>query len=226
LCNKAVKADKITMIPYGADAITAGDVAPLADLNLRSGQFGVLIARPEPENSILEVVRAYSASRRAMPLVVLGHYSPEQNPYHAAVMAAASHDVRFVGAIYDKQVVGALRQHARFYVHGHQVGGTNPSLVEALGAGSPVLAHDNPFNRWVAADSARYFADASQCSTALDSLLADDGLIATLREQATRIHAERFTWQRILADYEALLEAWLPHTAAQTRTTPSMGQTS
>ena len=60
----------------------------------------------------------------------------------------------FVGAIYHQPLVQALRFFSRFYIHGHSVGGTNPSLVEALDAGSPVLAHDNKFNRWVAGKGA------------------------------------------------------------------------
>jgi len=66
------------------------------------------------------------------------------------VLAAASDEVLFVGAIYDKDVVAARRFYAKLYIYGHQVGGTNPSLVEAMGAGCAVLAHDNQFNRCVA----------------------------------------------------------------------------
>ncbi|MBL2382416.1 hypothetical protein ELJ13_30045, partial [Klebsiella pneumoniae] len=65
--------------------------------------------------------------------------------------------VRFLGPIYDKHVLSSLRLHCAAYVHGHQVGGTNPSLVEALGAGNAVIARDNRFNRWVAGDAAVYF---------------------------------------------------------------------
>ena len=72
-------------------------------------------------------------------------------------MAAASDEVRFLGAIYDPEQVQALRLHSRGYIHGHTVGGTNPSLVEAMGAGNPVIAHDNPYNRWVAQDCGLYF---------------------------------------------------------------------
>ena len=58
------------------------------------------------------------------------------------------------GAIYDQATVKALRYHARAYLHGHTVGGTNPSLVEALAAGNMVIAHDNPYNRWTAGAAA------------------------------------------------------------------------
>ncbi len=212
--ERVVAGKKITMIPYGADAVRDTDVTPLAKYDLQADRYGIVIARPEPENSILEVVQAYSNKPRAMPLVVLGNYTPEKNAYHKAVLDAASKDVIFVGAIYDKATVNSLREHSRFYVHGHQVGGTNPSLVEALGAGSPVLAHDNPFNRWVAADSAVYFNGREACAEMLDKLIGDDALISQLRTNARADHQRRFTWQQILAEYENLLLNWLPKTAS------------
>jgi hypothetical protein len=110
-----MSAEKLTMIPYGADRVDAADAGLLAPYGLSPGGYAILIARAAPENSILEVVQA-------------------------------------------------LRFHARFYVHGHQVGGTNPSLVESLGTGNAVLAHDNAYNRWVAGDAGVYFADESGCA--------------------------------------------------------------
>ncbi|QLG88211.1 DUF1972 domain-containing protein [Chitinibacter bivalviorum] len=201
---------KITMIPYGADRLDDINSDILARYDLKPNQFGVLIARAEPENSVLEVVQAYSKRPRGMPLVVLGNYKPDENPFHAQVLAAASDEVRFLGAIYEKSVVNTLRTGARFYVHGHQVGGTNPSLVEALGAGSAVLAHDNRFNRWVAADAGVYFGSVDECDVRLGDLINDSKLVEQLKLAAhTQFHA-RFEWQDILNQYEQLLLQWLP----------------
>ena len=198
-------AARTTMVPYGADRVTAAPTAPLEALGLRTREYGLVIARPEPENSILEMVQAWSRARRAWPLVVLGDYAPAHR-YHAAVRAAAGADVRFPGAIYDQDVVQALRHHARVYLHGHTVGGTNPSLVEALGAGSPVIAHDNVFNRWVAGEGARYFAaDSDGCARALATVLDDDAALEAMRQASYARHAEAFTWDRVLPAYEAVL---------------------
>ena len=204
-----VSQSKITMIPYGAEPVFQADVKLLDAYGLVPNNYGVLIARAEPENSILEAVQAFSCKRRNRKLVVLGKYEPENNAYHRAVMAAASDEVVFVGAIYEKPIVNALRHFARFYVHGHQVGGTNPSLVEALGACSPVLAHDNVFNRWVAGDAAEYFSDAASCSERLDQLFSDDGRVEEMRISARARFEKQFTWDRILREYEALLLKWL-----------------
>jgi glycosyltransferase involved in cell wall biosynthesis len=200
-------AARTTMVPYGADRIDHAPTTALDALGLTARHYGLVIARPEPENSILEIVAAWSRTRRRWPLVVLGGYQ-HGHPYHAAVRNAAGPDVLFPGAIYDEAVVQALRHHARLYVHGHTVGGTNPSLVEALGAGSPVLAHDNVFNRWVAGGGARYFANVDGCARAL-SVLNDDAALDAMRKASHARHAEAFTWERVLPAYEAVLEGAL-----------------
>jgi glycosyltransferase involved in cell wall biosynthesis len=204
-----VSADKITTIPYGADAVTSAPAEPVLAMGLVPGQFLTVIARAEPENSLLEIVQGFSAKPRGVQLVVLGNYQ-EDNAYHRAVKAAASPEVRFVGAIYDKTVVQALRFHSAAYVHGHQVGGTNPSLVEALGAGNAVIAHDNRFNRWVVGEGAMYFNGAESFARCMDELLADPTKLAMLRQYGLRRFNDAFTWPDVLAQYEALLTSYLP----------------
>jgi glycosyltransferase involved in cell wall biosynthesis len=168
-----------------------------------------VIARPEPENSLLEIVQGFSAKPRGMQLVVLGNYS-DGNVYHCAVKAAASAEVCFVGAIYDKTVVQALRFHSAAYVHGHQVGGTNPSLVEALGAGNAVIAHDNRFNRWVVGEGAVYFDGAEGFAKCMDQMAANPDILQSLRDKSVARFTEAFTWPDVLAQYESMLKQYLP----------------
>ncbi|WP_431284857.1 DUF1972 domain-containing protein [Humitalea sp. 24SJ18S-53] len=201
-------ADRITVIPYGADPLLSADPAPLGALGVTPHRYITFIARPEPENSLLEVVTAFSQRPRGVDLVVLGRLGDSR--YHDAVRAAASPEVRFVGAIYDTAIVAALRVHAALHIHGHRVGGTNPSLVEALGAGNPILAHDNPFNRWVAGPGMAYFSDTQGCAAELDRLLAPRADLAQMAAAARTRHAETFTWPAVLEAYEAVLAGWLP----------------
>lgn len=203
-----VSEKKITMIPYGSDVVEQANESLLSSYGLSPGGYAVLIARAEPENSILEVVRAWSRKHRNVKLVILGKYSQEHD-YQKTVMQSASDEVVFPGAIYEKPVVNALRFFARFYIHGHQVGGTNPSLVESLGAGNAILAHDNKYNRWVASDAALYFHDDDSCSTAIENLLSDNELLSKLKRASHSRHTELFTWDKVLSDYEALVSVWL-----------------
>jgi glycosyltransferase involved in cell wall biosynthesis len=200
------RASKITTIAYGAERVTAAPDDAVRALGLEPGQYLTLIARPEPENSVLEVVQGFSARRRGIRLAVLGKYS-ENNPFHQAVRAAASDEIVFVGAIYDKPVVQALRFHCAAYVHGHQVGGTNPSLVEALGAGNAVIAHDNKFNRWVAGAGAAYFDGADGFDRLLTGLIADPKITKALRAAAIDRYEAGLTWGAVLNEYEVLLKS-------------------
>jgi len=123
------------------------------------------------------------------------------------VMCAASDEVSFPGAIYDSAVVDALRLNCLFYVHGHQVGGTNPSLLEAMGAGNAVLAHDNPFNRWVVGSGAMYFHNQATCSAAIEQMLSDRTDLAALREANRQRARQVFDWTPVLNAYSNLLHS-------------------
>ncbi|MCU7890880.1 MAG: DUF1972 domain-containing protein [Candidatus Thiodiazotropha sp. (ex Ustalcina ferruginea)] len=203
-----ISGKKITVIPYGADLVEEANSGIVKGYGLEPNRYCLIVARSEPENSIREIVAAYSRRKRGHPLVVLGNYTPEKNAYHKSVMETAGDEIMFVGAIYDQEVVNALRFHTRLYIHGHQVGGTNPSLVETLGAGSPVLAHDNPFNRWVAGKGAAYFRDEDDCAMQLDRLGSGDAHIDEMRNASRRRHAEEFIWVKVLTAYQKLLSDW------------------
>ena len=206
---RIVSTDKITTIAYGADRVGNITTEPVTSRGLQPGNYYIVVARPEPENSILEIVSGFSSQRRGAKLAVLGHYK-DSNPYHRAVKGAAGDEVVFLDAIYDKPDVPALRYHALAYLHGHQVGGTNPSLVEALGAGNPVIAHDNRFNRWVAGEGARYFGDQQGFTAILDDLIANPGKLQAMAAASHQRYEQDFAWPRVLRAYEELLGQYLP----------------
>ncbi|MGF1481076.1 MAG: DUF1972 domain-containing protein [Cyanophyceae cyanobacterium] len=208
LC-RSVPADKIVMIPYGAERISQSNVSLLESYGLAPQTYALVVARPEPENSIWEIVSAFSAKKRGYQLVVLGNYHPE-NAYHHKVLQAASEEVLFLGAIYDPATVHTLRVHTRLYIHGHTVGGTNPSLVEALAASSPVLAQDNAFNRWVAGETAHYFSYEAKCMQKLNELLDDSAELEKMRKGSRKRYEQAFASNKDLRAYE---EMFLSHLA-------------
>ncbi|MGF1486524.1 MAG: DUF1972 domain-containing protein [Prochloraceae cyanobacterium] len=209
-----IKPEKITVIPYGSDPVIDADASLLNRYNLSGGEYALVIARAEPENSILEIVAGFSSKKRNMKLVVLGKYDRDNNSYQKQVLDAASEEVVFLGAIYDKATVQALRFYARLYVHGHTVGGTNPSLVEALAAGTPILAHDNRFNRWVAGDGASYFKDTAECDEQLALLLDNTDLLKKMKLASIDRYVEEFSEDKDLAAYEELFLSYLPEEKA------------
>lgn len=199
-----VRGDKITMIPYGAEQLADVPAMPLQSLGLEPKTYISVIARPEPENSLLEIVQAFSRRRRGCTLVVLGNYV-DSNPFHRSVLAAASDEVRFLGAIYDKAAVQAIRFHSLAYIHGHRVGGTNPSLVEAMGAGNAVIAQDNPFNRWVAGEQAKYFSSVDSLDGVLADLLSNATALEAMRAGSSARFQRGLTWNAVLSDYESAI---------------------
>lgn len=205
----AVDSSKVTVIPYGADAVHHADESVLEGYGLNPRGYALVIARPEPENSILEIVGAYSQRERGIKLVVLGKFN-SGNAYHQTVLKSASPEVVFPGAIYDRRTVEALRFHSRVYLHGHQVGGTNPSLVEALAAGNPVIAHDNQFTRWVAGDGAEFFTNDVHLAAIFDELLGDDAKLSQMSNASRKQHNEKFTQERVMNEYESLLLRFSP----------------
>ncbi len=195
---------KPVVIPYGSDVVRSGDPAPVRALGLRPGEYFVSIARLEPENSIMEIVEAFLESGTNMDLVVLGRMDPD-NAYHRKLRTIGRGRVFFPGGIYESDRVKALRFHARAYFHGHQVGGTNPSLVEALGAGNAVIAHDNRFNRWTAGPGQYYFGSMAQCRDHVARLAVDDVALSKAQAAARDRHAEAFQWHDVLGQYQELL---------------------
>lgn len=200
------RTEKITVIPYGSHMMFDTDVTLLEQFGLTAGQYYLVIARPEPENSILEIVEGFSARPRDTRLVVLGTYYPEKIAYHDLVLKRAGKDVKFLGPVYERHTVAALRAHARGYVHGHRVGGTNPSLVEAMAAGSPIVAHDNPFTRWVAGGAGLFFSNAAELDTILNQLDANPDARAALSAASRHRAASSFSQSVILSTYEQLLQ--------------------
>jgi rhamnosyltransferase len=145
--------------------------------------FMLVIARLEPENNLLAIVQAFrSLPQGAVDLVVVGGTTTPH--YRQALAPLAAPHVRFVGGIYEQEVLNELRSNCIAYLHGHSVGGTNPSLLEALASvRGRLICHDNKYNREVAGDEAQYFANELQLATVLKSLNQDTGRSAQPNER-------------------------------------------
>ncbi len=140
-----------------------------------SSKYVVVIARLEPENNVDMICEAFNASLRTdLELIIVGNVDTK---YFLDTLRATYFDlpnIHFVGGVYDQNLLNSLRQTATAYIHGHTVGGTNPSLLEALIAceGS-LLCHDNKYNREVSGDNALYFADVAELKECFKSLSID-----------------------------------------------------
>lgn len=145
-------------IPYGADVFDRPDERMLKQYGLLTHAYHLLVARLEPENNIAMIIEGQLKSGSPFPLLVVGNTNTVFGKYIRNKYA--SPQVRFTEGIYDNQVLNNLRHFSRMYFHGHSVGGTNPSLLEAMAAGALIAAHKNLFNQYVLKDNAYYFSDA------------------------------------------------------------------
>lgn len=194
-------------IPYGAAIVEPGSDR-LHEIGLAPGEYHLVVARLEPENNVHVVLEGFARSRSAQPLVVVGS-APYAEEYSARVRALAADDprVRLLGAVWDQDLLDQLYANARSYLHGHSVGGTNPSLLRALGTGAAVTAYDVSFNREVTAGHARFFSTPDDVAMAVD---ADDADLAGAQRRgaAGRAHvAVTYTWESVGADYIRLCES-------------------
>lgn len=195
------------LIRYGAPVLHDVDATPLAAHGLEPGGFHVAIARFEPENHVLEIVQGYRASQARLPLVVVGS-APYSAAYTQAVHAAVDGDprIRMLGGVWDEALLDALYAHARTYVHGHSVGGTNPSLLRAMGAGTATIAFDVDFNLEVLADDAWRFERADQLPAILAEVERDGAQVVARGDRARDRAARAFRWDHVTDDYERLAE--------------------
>ncbi len=192
------------LIAYGAPILAGTDPAKLAEVDVTPRHYHVAVARFEPENHVLQMVQGYVASAAREPLLVVGS-APYADEYTAAVRAAAGADprVRFLGAVWDQDLLNALYANALTYLHGQSVGGTNPSLLRAIGAGAATVAYDVVFNREVLRDDGVYFAGPADLAARLEAAEADvAGTLA--RGDRLRERARDYDWDDIAAAYERL----------------------
>lgn len=162
--------------------------------------YVLIIARLEPENNIRMALEAFrQLGRPDIDCIVV---APTTTPHYAAELASyASERIRFVGGIFDQAVLDELRGNCAVYVHGHSVGGTNPSLLEALArVGGSLVCHDNKYNREVAGPEARYFSDAGQLTDLLREWANAD--IARCPTRDARFHPDEIAdrYRRLFLD--------------------------
>lgn len=191
------------VIAYGGDHARLAPAKPYEGAPLPP-RYALALCRIEPENNVAMILEAFAAAPD-VPLVFVGNwnnsvYGRELRQRYASVPHLHLHD-----PVYDVGVLRTLRGNAALYVHGHSAGGTNPSLVEMMHFGVPILAYDCIFNRNTTEDQAHFFKDAAALHDALEALDAAEA--ARIGAAMRRIAEARYTWDVVgRAYYEILLD--------------------
>jgi len=183
-------------IAYGVD-----DPKPALELdpslNLKPGEYALVIARLVPENHVRVAAEALSPH---VPVVVVG---PFDNSEGRALQQLPN--VRLLGGQFDAALLDSLRAHCGLYIHGHSAGGTNPGLLQAMAAGCAIAAHDNAFNRGILGDSALYFT----AEGAHEALAAAWMHRSTLTRDHCATLNQGFRWPVVVEQYDEALKGLL-----------------
>jgi glycosyltransferase involved in cell wall biosynthesis len=208
-----------TYLAYGSPIIPAADPGRLAEMDLTPGGYHLVVARMEPENHVDVIVEGYRHSRARLPLVVVGSV-PYPSNYERTVQTLAASDprIRMVGGVWDQDLLNSLYAGSASYLHGHSVGGTNPSLLRAMGAGASVIAWDVNFNREVLGDTGRFFGTADNLAQAVEEVEAEPVSALALGEAAAKRAASEYRWDDVALGYESLC---LRLTARSARSQPA-----
>jgi glycosyltransferase involved in cell wall biosynthesis len=191
---------------YGADIQEPRSAARLHELGLESRGYLLVVARLEPENHTDLIVQAYKNMDTDLPLVIVGDTNYASD-YINALKKSESESIRFLGGVYDADLLETLLQHCQVYLHGHSVGGTNPVLLQAMAASCAIVCLNVSFNGEVVGNTALTFEpDAGSLESTLSDLLENPAPLETFRGEARSRVETLYTWEAVTDAYENLCE--------------------
>jgi glycosyltransferase involved in cell wall biosynthesis len=189
-------------IPYGGVVVKEHSSKRIEALGLEPERYVLAVARLIPENNVELLLDALECGERQSPVVVVGS-GTSKSPIERRLRALDHRgDVRWLGHVSDQELLLELWGQCGVYVHGHSVGGTNPALLQALGAGAPTLALNTVFNREVIGDEEQLFADRPDAlATGIKTVLSDAAMRSRFRERGQTIIRERYSWSGVIDAY-------------------------
>ncbi len=192
-----------TYIAYGAYPFSNPNESVLAQYEVIKDNYNMIMARFEPENNLDMVLEGVSLSETKMDILVVGNHNTKYGAYLKNKYKDFQ-NIRFLGGIYNLEYLDNLRFYSNFYFHGHSVGGTNPSLLEAMASKALVIAHDNDFNKGILKENAHYFSNPLDVKNILKTIKKNDNLPMV---EANYLAIENeFNWEKINGEYLQLFE--------------------
>lgn len=188
-------------IAYGAEVFDSPSQEVLGAYQLEQYNYNMLIARLEPENNIECILDGVVQSKTQDPFIVIGKHDTSFGKYLKNKFRAQK-NIRFLGGIYNLDHLNNLRHWSNLYFHGHSVGGTNPSLLEAMASNCLIIAHDNIFNRSILGKDAAYFSTVEEVSEKLN--LKKENFQDFIQNNRKKIE-NNFNWTLINNQYEKLI---------------------
>ncbi len=188
-----------TYIPYGATIFNSPDLQEIKNYNLEAYNYDLLIARLEPENSIEIILDGVSKATNSRTFLVIGKHETKYGLYLKEKFKNCQKIV-FLGGIYNQNTLNNLRYFSNIYFHGHTVGGTNPSLLEAMASSSLICANDNIFNEAILENDAYYFKTENDVTHILNNKISKESNSFT-NNNLNKIKL-KYAWETIIDAYE------------------------
>ncbi len=189
-------------IGYGAAILNNEDEKLLAEYQVSPYGYFMLMARIEPENNVEAILEGFAASSSTKKFLVVGNTG---NKLGRRLLAKFGHDNRicFTGPIFNNaQKLHTLKRFSYLYFHGHSVGGTNPSLLEAMASRALIAAHNNPFNRAILGENAFYFSSVTDITAIIENIPRNGRENRMISGNLEKIR-QKFTWQQVTRQYES-----------------------
>lgn len=186
-------------IPYGAFPFDMPNPKVLKDYDVEQYSYNMLIARLEPENNVETILDGVVNAKNKLPFLVVGNHMTKYGEYLKSKFKSVN-NIRFAGGIYNMDSLNQLRYFSNIYFHGHSVGGTNPSLLEAMASQSLISANRNHFNSAILGDDALYFSGSNEVTDQLDTV-RKDRYHAFLKANLIKI-SDIYNWNIIIDQYE------------------------
>lgn len=194
----------VTYIPYGSFVSENFDESVCDEFHVKKFNYDMLVARLEPENSIEMILDGVVESQLDRPFLVVGKHETNYGNYLKDKYSNID-TIIFVGGVYDIEKLNSLRFFSNLYFHGHTVGGTNPSLLEAMGSGALICAHHNPFNRVILEEDSFYFSSTSEVAKYLQNIQRSNHKDFILKNKM-KIE-NHYDWDKIIYSYEKIFKS-------------------
>lgn len=194
---------KSTYIAYGANLFSTPTEEILKEYNVEKENYNMIMARFEPENNLDMVLEGVTMCQNKMPILVIGKHETKYGDYLKNKFKAHS-NIKFIGGLYNLEHLNNLRYYSNIYFHGHSVGGTNPSLLEAMASQALVIAHNNEFNKGILKENSYYFSNPVDVKNILNTIKKNDNL--QLVQNNFEAIEKEFNWKKINGEYLQLFE--------------------
>ena len=192
-------------IPYGAEIHDNEDEQLLQEYGVKKHDYFILMARMAAENNIEMILDGFHASNSSKKFLVVGSID-NKTGRHLVQKFKKDERILFTSGIYNQpQKIHSLKIYSNLYFHGHSVGGTNPSLLEAMASRSLVAAHDNLFNRAVLQQDAYYFSSPNEVREIIENTHRNGREMVMINNNLQKIK-EQFSWENVIKKYEDFIQ--------------------